>query len=115
MDPAIPDARQLSAAGALGRITPYRGQFFSMYGADPLGQLTWRFLTDQGGHGVSTDLLSHAVDLAHFLVGPIERELGLRVFLAGGPDVAGLQMPGATSLAGRTNLKGRACRMPVRP
>ena len=34
-----------------------------MYGADPLGLLSWRFLVDQAGHGVTTDLLSHAVDL----------------------------------------------------
>lgn len=39
------------------------------------------------------------------LVGPIERDLGLRVVVAGGPDVVGLPMPGATSLAGRTDLK----------
>ena len=42
-----------------------------MYGADPLGLLSWRFLVDEGGHGVSSDLLSHAVDLAHMLLGPI--------------------------------------------
>ncbi|HEX8324927.1 MAG TPA: glycosyltransferase family 9 protein, partial [Tepidisphaeraceae bacterium] len=39
------------------------------------------------------------------LIEPIERELGLRVFIAGGPDVVGLPMPGATSLAGKTDLK----------
>ena len=31
----------------------------------PAGLLSWRFLVDQAGHGVTTDLLSHAVDLAH--------------------------------------------------
>jgi predicted dehydrogenase len=43
-----------------------------MYGADPAGRLSWRYLVDEGGHGVSTDLLSHTVDLAMHLVGPIE-------------------------------------------
>ena len=27
-----------------------------MYGSDPLGVLSWRFLVDQAGHGVTTDL-----------------------------------------------------------
>ena len=44
-----------------------------MYGSDPLGLLTWRFFLDQAGYGVSSDILSHSVALAQFLVGPIER------------------------------------------
>ena len=31
---------------------------------------------DEGGYGVSSDLLSHSVDLAHFLVGPIAEVVG---------------------------------------
>ena len=68
--------RQLVDAGRLGRITNYRGRFLSCYGNDPLGLLSWRFLVDQAGHGVSTDLLSHAVDLALHLVGPITDVVG---------------------------------------
>src|SRR5215213_1210619 len=71
--PLVQYARQLIADGALGEVTNYRGRFFSMYGADPLGALSWRFQT---GHGVTSDLLAHAVDLAHFLVGPITRVVG---------------------------------------
>jgi predicted dehydrogenase len=74
--PLVQYTRDLIAAGELGEITNYRGRFFSMYGADPLGPLTWRFRLDQGGHGASSDLLSHAVDLAHLLVGPIARVVG---------------------------------------
>jgi predicted dehydrogenase len=58
--------------GALGEIMHYRGAVFSMYGADPDGRLSWRYLVDQGGHGVSSDLLSHTIDLATYLVGPVE-------------------------------------------
>ena len=47
-----------------------------MYGSDPLGVLSWRFLVDEGGHGVTTDLMSHSVDLAHMLLGPITRVVG---------------------------------------
>ena len=76
--PLIRHARELIASGQLGEITAYRGRFFSMYGSDPLGVLSWRFEQDEGGYGASTDLLSHVVDLAHVLVGPIARVVGTR-------------------------------------
>ena len=71
--PLVQYAKQLISSGALGEITNYRGRFLSMYGSDPMGLLSWRFLVDEGGYGVSTDILSHSVDLAHFLIGPIDR------------------------------------------
>jgi predicted dehydrogenase len=84
--PLVLHARQLIADGRLGRITNYRGRFFSMYGTDPLGVLSWRFLQDEAGYGVSTDLLSHAIDLAHHLVGPIAEVVGDRAtFIARRP------------------------------
>jgi predicted dehydrogenase len=70
--PLVQYARELIAGGELGQITNYRGRFFSMYGSDPLGVNSWRFQLDQAGYGVTSDLLSHAVDLAHMLLGPIE-------------------------------------------
>jgi len=89
--PLVRYARQLIADGVLGEITNYRGRFFSMYGSDPLGLLSWRFLVDEGGHGVTSDLLSHAVDLAHMLLGPIERVVGTTAtFIAERP----LALPG---------------------
>jgi predicted dehydrogenase len=74
--PLVRYAAQLIADGRLGEITNYRGRFFSIYGSDPLGLLSWRFLVDQGGYGASSDLLSHAVDLAQMLLGPITRVVG---------------------------------------
>jgi predicted dehydrogenase len=74
--PLVQYTRELIASGELGTISNYRGRFFSMYGADPLGVLSWRFRLDEGGHGVTSDLLSHAVDLAHMLLGPITRVVG---------------------------------------
>jgi len=74
--PLVRYARQLIADGTLGEITNYRGRFFSMYGSDPLNPLSWRYKLDEAGHGVTTDLLSHAVDLAMMLLGPIERVTG---------------------------------------
>jgi len=74
--PLVRYCAQLIAEGRLGEITNYRGRFFSMYGSDRLGVLSWRFLVDQAGHGVTTDLMSHSVDLAHMLLGPITRVAG---------------------------------------
>ncbi|HEX4732989.1 MAG TPA: Gfo/Idh/MocA family oxidoreductase [Thermoleophilaceae bacterium] len=75
--PLVRYAAQLIADGSLGEITNYRGRFFSMYGSDPLGVLSWRFLVDQAGYGVTTDLMSHSVDLAHMMMGPITRVVGM--------------------------------------
>jgi predicted dehydrogenase len=74
--PLVQYARELIASGRLGEITNYRGRFFSMYGSDPLGVLSWRFLVDQAGYGVTTDLMSHSVDLAQMLLGPVARVVG---------------------------------------
>ncbi len=92
--PLVQYAKRLIDEGALGTITNYRGRFFSMYGSDPMGPLSWRFLADQAGHGVSSDILSHSIDLAHMLVGPIARVVGTgETFIRERP----LPKPGATS------------------
>ena len=75
--PLVQHAEAVIRAGGIGEITNHRGRFLSCYGNDPLGVLSWRFLHDEAGHGVSTDLLSHAVDLAMFLVGPIVEVVGI--------------------------------------
>jgi predicted dehydrogenase len=74
--PLVRYTARLIGDGRLGEITNYRGRFFSTYGSDPLGLLSWRFLVDEGGYGVTSDLLSHSVDLAHMLLGPITRVSG---------------------------------------
>jgi predicted dehydrogenase len=89
--PLVRYAAQLIADGRLGEITNYRGRFFSMYGSDPLGVLSWRFLVDQAGYGVTTDLMSHSVDLAHMLLGPITRVTGTtETFIRERPMPAGV-------------------------
>jgi predicted dehydrogenase len=96
--PLIRYAAQLVDEGRVGRVNHYRGRFFSMYGSDPLGLLSWRFLVDEGGYGASTDLMSHAVDLAHMLVGPIARVVGTtETFIRERP----LPVPGAGTHYGR--------------
>lgn len=84
--PLVQHAKHLIDSGRLGEITNYRGRFFSMYGSDPMGLLSWRFLVDQAGYGVSSDILSHAVDLATMLIGPIASVAGtMETFIAERP------------------------------
>jgi predicted dehydrogenase len=88
--PLVQYARELIGSGELGEITNYRGRFFSMYGSDPLGVSSWRFQLDQAGYGVTSDLLSHAVDLAHMLIGPIRRVVGTtETFIRERPEADG--------------------------
>lgn len=76
--PMVQYAKMLIDEGRLGRITHYRGRFFAMYGSNPLGHLTWRFKQAYAGSGVLGDIMSHVVDMAHMLIGPIERVVSTR-------------------------------------
>jgi predicted dehydrogenase len=70
--PLVQYTRQLLAEGKLGRITHYHGRFNNGYAGDPNGFLSWRFEQAQG-LGTLGDLMSHAIDMAHMLAGPISR------------------------------------------
>ncbi|HET7704148.1 MAG TPA: Gfo/Idh/MocA family oxidoreductase [Candidatus Limnocylindrales bacterium] len=90
--PVVQHARDLIAAGAIGELTHYRGRFLNGYAKDPNGVLSWRFRADQG-HGTLSDLLSHAIDMAHLIAGPIEDVVGnRRTFIGTRP----LPRPGGT-------------------
>jgi predicted dehydrogenase len=71
--PAVQHARALIASGELGEINHFRMQFIASYSANPRGALSWRFSRELAGHGILSDLGSHAFDLAQFLCGPIVR------------------------------------------
>ena len=49
-----------------------------MYGRDRLGVLSRRFLQDEAGYGALGDIMSHAIDMAQFLFGPIRRVVATR-------------------------------------
>ena len=70
--PAVRRARELIASGTLGAIDHFRSQWVAAYAASPHGALSWRFKRDEAGLGILGDLGSHAVDLAQYLLGPIE-------------------------------------------
>ena len=71
--PLIQHAKALISEGKVGDLTHYRGRFFSMYGSNPHGLLSWRFDHNIAGYGVLGDIMAHIVDMALFLAGPIKR------------------------------------------
>jgi predicted dehydrogenase len=76
--PLVQYTRSLIDEGRLGELTHYRGRFFTMYGRDRLGLLSWRFLQDEGGYGVLNDVMPHAIDMAQHLCGPITRVVSVK-------------------------------------
>jgi predicted dehydrogenase len=69
--PAVELARGLVASGRIGEVRHVRIQMLADYSAHPDGALTWRFVRDLAGSGVTGDLASHGLDLAQYVVGPI--------------------------------------------
>ena len=76
--PLVQYTHRLVEEGRLGDLTHYRGRFFSMYGRDRLGLLSWRFLQEEAGYGVLSDIMSHAIDMAQYLCGPIRRVVAVK-------------------------------------
>jgi predicted dehydrogenase len=69
--PAVELARDLVASGRIGEVRHVRVKMLGDYCAHPDGALTWRFVRDLAGSGVTGDLASHGLDLAQYLAGPI--------------------------------------------
>jgi predicted dehydrogenase len=68
--PALRMARDMIEAGELGELRHFRAGYLQDWGEDTMLD-GWRFDSEQAGSGALGDLASHAVDLAHFLVGDI--------------------------------------------
>lgn len=76
--PLVQYTFQLIQDGKLGKITHYRGRFFAGYASNPHGVLSWRFQSEFAGLGSTGDLLSHVIDMAHMLAGPIRKVVANR-------------------------------------
>jgi predicted dehydrogenase len=100
--PLVQYTRQLIVDDRLGELTHYRGRFFSMYGRDRLGLLSWRYLQEEAGYGALSDLMSHAIDMAQYLAGSIARVVAVKetfvkerpMPIAGGPTHYARGKPG---------------------
>lgn len=69
--PATQEARRLLAEGAIGDVVWFRCEHTEDFLADPTAPATWR--TEGRANGCMGDLAPHPIDLALFLMGPIER------------------------------------------
>jgi predicted dehydrogenase len=85
--PAIAFAKRLIEEGRLGQIFHYRATYLNQSGNDPSKASAWRYQRAQSGSGVTGDLLSHVVDLAFFLNGPIAELNAMTHTFAPGRDV----------------------------
>lgn len=69
--PAIAFAKRLIDEGKLGKIFHYRATYMNQAGNNPETAKSWRYQRSEAGSGAMGDLLSHVIDLAMFLNGPI--------------------------------------------
>ena len=85
--PAIALAKQLIDEGKIGQVYHYRAAYLQSWGADPARIGVWRFNKADAGSGAMGDLLTHIVDLAHFLNGPLSELNALVHTFAHGREV----------------------------
>ena len=75
--PAISLAKRLINEGRLGRLFHYRAKYLQDWTISPDvpqgGATFWRLDADAAGSGVTGDLLSHSIDTAMWLIGPINK------------------------------------------
>ena len=69
--PAVAYARQLIDEGRLGTIFHYNAAYKQQWGSDTSRAGTWKMDPSQAGSGVGDDLLTHLLDTALYLNGPI--------------------------------------------
>ncbi len=85
--PAVAFARQLIDEGRVGRVFHYRATYLQQSGNDPSRPPSWKTEKAIAGSGVIGDLLSHVVDTALYLNGPIQELSALTKTFAPGRDV----------------------------
>jgi predicted dehydrogenase len=77
--PAMRYMHHLISSGAIGRAYHFRAQRFQDWADRSLG---WRQVKKLAGSGEMGDMLSHRIDYAHLLIGPIKRLVaGLKTFI----------------------------------
>ena len=75
-NPLIEMAKQMIAAGEIGDVFSFRGSYQEDYLSNPNTPFSWRCLREQGGHGALADLGTHLINMAEYLLGPIEAVMG---------------------------------------
>ena len=82
--PAVAFARTLIEAGRLGTIFHYDAAYRQQWGPDRSRDGTWKMDPAQAGSGVADDLLTHLLDTALYLNGPVTEGIATaRTFVPG--------------------------------
>jgi predicted dehydrogenase len=85
--PAIAFTRRLVDEGRIGQVFHYRATYLQEWGNDPTRPPGWKLQKSDAGSGVLGDLLSHLVDTALYLNGPIAEVSAMMHTFAPGRDV----------------------------
>lgn len=75
--PAIALAKKMIEEGKLGQIYHFRGVYLQDWIMDPGFPVTWQLDKKIAGAGPHADLNSHIVDLARYLVGELDKVIGM--------------------------------------
>ncbi len=75
--PALALAKQFIENGKLGKIYHYRAVYLQDWIVTPEFPLVWRLQKDKSGSGSHGDLNAHIIDLAHYLLGDIDKVIGM--------------------------------------
>ena len=85
--PAIAFAKQLVNEGRIGEVYHYRATYLNSSGLNASRANTWRYKKETAGSGAAGDLLSHLIDLALWLNGPIAELCSMLKTFVPGRDV----------------------------
>lgn len=85
--PAVSFAKRLIDEGRIGRVFHYRAVYLQEWGNDPTRPPGWKLRKSEAGSGVLGDLLSHLVDTALWLNGPISEVTAMQQTFAAGREV----------------------------
>jgi myo-inositol 2-dehydrogenase/D-chiro-inositol 1-dehydrogenase len=85
--PAVVLAKRLLDEGRLGQIYHYRALYLNESGNDPAKTSGWRYRRTDSGSGALGDLLSHSLDTALYLNGPLTDITAMMRTFAAGRDV----------------------------
>src|SRR5579862_892568 len=85
--PAVVFAKRLLEEGRLGQTFHYRALYLNQSGNDPSKAGTWRYKRSEAGLGAAGDLLSHSIDSALYLNGPIAELTAMTHTFVPGRDV----------------------------
>jgi predicted dehydrogenase len=85
--PAVVFAKRLISEGRIGQIYHHRATYLNQSGNDPSKATTWRYRRSEAGMGAAGDLLSHSLDSALYLNGPITELTAMAHTFVPGRDV----------------------------